>query len=363
MTSNISRRQLLRFGVGSAGLLIITPLVAACSTPSTPIGTSPTSAAPAAATTGSNPSTATAASSPAGAASTPAGPAPAAAGGGGTLKYARTTGPTSLDPQAVIVSGDVYTLNQIFEPLYITDVKGGLQPHLATGHTVSADGKTYTFAIRSGVKFSDGTALTAADVAFSILRNRDNNGPLSFLNAVITDAKASGPSDVVVTLKQPWAPLISDISAFANSIVPDKLQGKTPAAFFAAPDRHRAVRAEVLGQGRNGGAGPQPALLAVRAAVPGLGLLQHRQRRQPAGAATAGRPGRCHRFGTAGERRGRQEQRQADAGRRSPMVGRSAVLQREGGPVRRSPRAASDLAPGQPQADLPGRHLRHRAAG
>ncbi len=153
----------------------------------------------------------------------------------GTLRYARTTGPTSLDPQAVIVAGDVYTLNQIFEPLYITDVKGALQPHLATGHTVSADGKTYTFAIRSGVKFSDGSDLTAQDVAFSLLRNRDNKGPLSFLNGVISGVKATSPTEVVVTLKQPWAPLISDISAFANSIVPNKLQGKTAAAFFAAP--------------------------------------------------------------------------------------------------------------------------------
>ena len=68
-----------------------------------------------------------------------------------------------------------------------------------------------------------------------MLRNRDNKGPLSFLNSVITGVTAPNPQTVVVTLKQPWAPLVSDISAFANSIVPDKLQGKTAAAFFAAP--------------------------------------------------------------------------------------------------------------------------------
>ncbi len=244
MTTNISRRQLLRFGVGSAGLLIITPLVAACSTPSTPIGSTATPTAPGSPTAAvsptaaaSSPAAGTAGSAPAGSTALGAtvGSAAPTSGGGGTLKYARTTGPTNLDPQAVIVSGDVYTLNQIFEPLYITDVKGALQPHLATGHTVSADGKTYTFAIRGGVKFSDGSAMTADDVAFSLLRNRDNKGPLSFLNGVIANAKATSPSEVVVTLKQPWAPLVSDISAFANSIVPNKLQGKTAAAFFAAP--------------------------------------------------------------------------------------------------------------------------------
>ncbi len=231
MSDPISRRQLLRFGVGSAGLLILTPIAAACSTPSTPIGQSATSSSSAAA---SEPIGTGSTSGSTGGSST-AGSSTAGSSGGGTLRYARTTGPTNLDPQAVIVAGDVYTLDQIFEPLYITDVTGALKPHLATGHTVSADGKTYTFTLRSGVKFSDGSAMTSADVVFSLLRNRDNKGPLSFLNAVITGVTAPSPTSVVVTLKQPWAPLISDISAFANSIVPNKLQGRTAAQFFAAP--------------------------------------------------------------------------------------------------------------------------------
>lgn len=231
MSQRISRRQLLRFGVGSAGLLIITPLVAACSTPSTPIGQSATTSSTPGSTVGS---TSTGGSSTA--SSAIASPTAATGGGGGTLKYARTTGPTSLDPHNTIVSGDVYTLNQIFEPLYITDVKGALQPHLATGHTVSADGKTYTFDIRKGVSFSDGSALTSRDVVFSILRARDNkDGPLSFLDSAIKTVAATDAQTVVITLKQPWAPLISDISAFSNSIVPDKLQGKSAAVFFQSP--------------------------------------------------------------------------------------------------------------------------------
>jgi len=218
----MSRRQLLRFGVGSAGLMILTPVISACSSPSTRL-----SSAPAPGTTpGALPS------------ATIGAPGTTSGGtrGGGILRYARTTGPTNLDPHNTIVSGDVYTLNQIFEPLYITDVSGALQPHLATGHTVSADGKTYTFAIRKGVLFSDGTSLTSKDVVFSLLRSRDNaDGPLSFLDSAITSVTAADDLTVVVGLKQPWAPLVSDISAFSNSIVPDKLQGKTAAAFFQAP--------------------------------------------------------------------------------------------------------------------------------
>ena len=220
----LDRRLLLRAGLTGAGLLGI----AACSTPaSAPIASG---SAASASSGGSTPS-----GSPAGSSAPTTGAATSTEANLPMLRYARTTGPTSLDPQATIVSGDVYTLDQIFEPLYITDTNGDLQPHLATGYTVSADGKTYTFTLRPGVLFSDGEALTAADVAYSLLRNKANNGPLSFLNAIIASATATGTGTVTVTLSQPWAPFISDISVFANSIVPAKLRGKAPAEFFAAP--------------------------------------------------------------------------------------------------------------------------------
>ncbi len=218
----IPRRTLLS-GLGVAGLLG----VAACSTPaSTP---SPITSAGSAGASTSGAASADPSGSAAASTSAAANPT------GKVLRYARTTGPTSLDPQETIVAGDVYTLNQIFEPLYITDVTGNLQPHLATGHTVSADGKTYTFALRTGVTFSDGKAMTAADVVYSLLRNRDGKGPLSFLDGVIKTATAKDDHTVTVVLTQAWAPFVSDISVFANSIVPAELGGKTPAAFFAAP--------------------------------------------------------------------------------------------------------------------------------
>jgi peptide/nickel transport system substrate-binding protein len=200
VSAPVSRRHLVRLGAVGAGAAAFGPLLAACSAP-----------APAGAKASGSP------------------------GKGGTLRFARTTGPTSLDPHNTILAGDVYTLNQIFEPLYTTAVDGSLQPHLATGHTVSADGKTYTFTIRPKVTFSDGSPLTAADVAYSLRRAQKSNGPLSFLDGVISSVTASGTSKVVVRLTQAWSPFVSDISAFSNSIVPDNLQGKTAAEFFAKP--------------------------------------------------------------------------------------------------------------------------------
>jgi peptide/nickel transport system substrate-binding protein len=155
---------------------------------------------------------------------------------GGTLTFARSVAPTQLDPANSIVQGDVYTLDKIFEPLYITSPAGKLTPWLATGYTTSRDYKTWTFHLRPGVKFNDGTPLTADDVAWSIERAAtDKEGPLSFLDSAIKKISASGTNAVVITLSEAWAPFLSDISVFANAIMPKNFGGKTEKAFFANP--------------------------------------------------------------------------------------------------------------------------------
>jgi peptide/nickel transport system substrate-binding protein len=70
-------------------------------------------------------------------------------------------------------------------------------PSLAESYQPSADGKTFTFKLRSGVKFSDNTPMTAADVAFSLNRVRNLKGNPSFLMEGVT---ASAPDDSTVVL-------------------------------------------------------------------------------------------------------------------------------------------------------------------
>lgn len=203
----ISRRQFVRNGLAGAGALALSPLVGRS------LG---------------------AARAPAGRLFGSAGRA--AVTRGGTLTFGRNTGPTDFDPANVIVGGDVYTLDKIFEPLYITNATGKLTPWLATGHTVSSDYLTWTFHLRSGVKFSDGKPLTPDDVVFSILRSAHNKtGPLSFLDSAIKDISAKGSSAVVIQLTERWAPFLSDISCFSNSIVPANLGGESAASFFEHP--------------------------------------------------------------------------------------------------------------------------------
>lgn len=50
---------------------------------------------------------------------------------GGTLTFARSVAPTQLDPANSIIAGDVFTLDKIFEPLFVTSPAGQLTPWLA----------------------------------------------------------------------------------------------------------------------------------------------------------------------------------------------------------------------------------------
>ena len=80
---------------------------------------------------------------------------------------------TTLDPAESFefagadVIRNVYGKLVNFDPL---DLKKGFQPDIATGWTVSEDGRTITFAIRDGLKFHSGNPVRAEDAAFSLQR-------------------------------------------------------------------------------------------------------------------------------------------------------------------------------------------------
>jgi peptide/nickel transport system substrate-binding protein len=88
-----------------------------------------------------------------------------------------------------------------------------LQPWLAESHTASRDGRTWEFKLRRGVKFHDGTELTAEDVVWSIKRilglNKAAAGPLKA--AKIQDVSAPDKQTVRVVLEKPYAPFLSII--------------------------------------------------------------------------------------------------------------------------------------------------------
>jgi peptide/nickel transport system substrate-binding protein len=136
-------------------------------------------------------------------------------GGSGATGGGGTSGPSSASSSLVVETSFVLkTLDpaRMFEPtglmidhtLYDTlltykgsDVTTPV-PDLASSYTASADAKTYTFTLRSGVTFANGDPVTAADVVFSLMRTKNVEGNPSFLMAGIT-ATAPSANTVVLT--------------------------------------------------------------------------------------------------------------------------------------------------------------------
>ena len=84
-----------------------------------------------------------------------------------TLRLHLASEPDKLDPALnSSVDGACLAANS-FGGLYTYDANGDLAPNFATGYTVSEDGLTYVFTIREGLKWSDGTDLTAKDFEYS----------------------------------------------------------------------------------------------------------------------------------------------------------------------------------------------------
>ena len=155
---------------------------------------------------------------------------------GGNLVFAAVQDAQSMNATTVFDNNSIWIFEQIFQPLYtVTNDGKGVMPWLATSYKVSANKKVYTFTLRPGVKFSNGKALTSADVKFSIDQNRKATKGWAYIDTAIKSVQAPSPETVVINLKYPWAPLLADLSLFANGIVPNNYGGETEAQFYNHP--------------------------------------------------------------------------------------------------------------------------------
>ena len=114
--------------------------------------------------------------------------------------------PPMLDPTggaAAAIDEVVYA--NIFEGLTRFAADGSIIPGLAASWTISDDGLTYTFALRSGVTYHDGTSFEASDVVFALDRARaeDSTNAQKALFAGIDSVTATSDTEVVITLSAP----------------------------------------------------------------------------------------------------------------------------------------------------------------
>lgn len=76
----------------------------------------------------------------------------------------------TFDPALAADSGSITAVDMVFTGLVALNSQLQVQDQLAASHTISSDGLTYTFILKPGLTFSDGTPLTSEDVAYSINR-------------------------------------------------------------------------------------------------------------------------------------------------------------------------------------------------
>ena len=142
----------------------------------------------------------------------------------GTFVVARTGDVDQLDPQKATAFQTVATLGLVYSRLVALDQDGKVVPDLATKWTTSADGKTVTFTLRSGVTWQDGDPFTAADVKASIARILDEKTAAVARSNLksITAVDAVGTDQVKLTLSAPSTALLYSLASVNSAILHTK---------------------------------------------------------------------------------------------------------------------------------------------
>ncbi|MDE1992380.1 MAG: hypothetical protein KGI75_07735 [Rhizobiaceae bacterium] len=137
---------------------------------------------------------------------------------GGTViaALAATTIP-SLNTQLTSSTPALFAADVWADGLMAYDRDGKRLPRLATSWETSNDGKTYTFKLRPGVKWSDGQPFTAEDVVFTLNTFGKFNTYLTKLMPLVEEASAPDETTFVLKLKQP---LTATLDLFDKEVFP-----------------------------------------------------------------------------------------------------------------------------------------------
>jgi peptide/nickel transport system substrate-binding protein len=158
------------------------------------------------------------------------GSAPAASTGdpgtpqpGGTLRFAVSSDQGCVDPQQVGSNDTIFSLRQVVDSLTDQDpATGELRPWLATSWESNADASAYTFTLRDGVTFSDGTPLDAAAVKanFDAVQDIGARGtlPKGYL-AGYTGTTVESPTRFTVSFDRPNVQFLQGTSTHSLGIL------------------------------------------------------------------------------------------------------------------------------------------------
>ena len=173
-------------------------------------------------------------------------PGAAPAADASTLIFGSGGDPANLEPGNIEDGNSIYVQQQIYDRLI--DYKAGtteLEPALATEWSASSDARTWTFKLRDGVKFHDGTPFNAEAVRFNVNRWWDKDDPNGFRNAgkayavweglfggykgsdasIVQDIKVVDDTTIQFVLQEPFAAFPAAIaSGYFGMASPDAIK-------------------------------------------------------------------------------------------------------------------------------------------
>jgi peptide/nickel transport system substrate-binding protein len=135
-------------------------------------------------------------------------------GGAGTLVAAIAGEPDQLDPHKTSAYFSFEVLENVFDTLVQPDADLQMRPALAQSWDVSPDQLMWTFHLRPGVTFQDGSPFGAEDVVYSYRRIIDEKLANSDKFSAVTDVSALDANTVTVRVKQPTPNLLTNLGGF-----------------------------------------------------------------------------------------------------------------------------------------------------
>ncbi len=163
---------------------------------------------------------------------------------GGTLVFAQAQNAVTLDPHDATDGFSVNNTSNVFDTLvrFRADTTQ-VEPSLAESWTASTDGLVWTFKLRKGVKFHDGTRLDAEAVKFNYERQINpkhpyHHGAFAYAGFTFQNVKSVEAVDeltVRFTLSAPFAPFITNMAMFSTGIASPAAIKKYGKDFFKHP--------------------------------------------------------------------------------------------------------------------------------